>query len=104
VRDAAQRHQEVRPGHRPGDPPHREPVPEVPVNDDFSDQIGPREPGGRYYSHVTGETYQVLNVETNRTAWPAWQITIRVLSGSTRAGEVASHCTPWNPENDRVLS
>lgn len=79
--------------HRPG----REPALTMAAN--WSREIGPRKVGGRYYNGQWGEEYTVLEIETNRTTWPLWQITIRWKN----SGEVASHCTSWDPEKDKVL-
>lgn len=65
----------------------------------FKNAIGPRKVGGRYYNGYWGEEYTVLNIETNRTSWPLWQITVRWEDGSK-----TSHCTAWDPDRDRVVS
>lgn len=65
----------------------------------FKEVIGPREVGGRYYSHCSGREYTVINIETNRPSWPIWQITIR-----WEDGREASHCTAWDPDRDRIIS
>lgn len=72
--------------------------------DRFHEAIGPRTVGGRYYSHIVGETYEVINIETEKPppGW-VWQITVRWLTGP-RAGDTVRHCTGWDPKKDRVLS
>ncbi|MFC5744853.1 hypothetical protein [Actinomadura rugatobispora] len=69
----------------------------------FADEIGPRRVSGRYYSHVSGNEYEVLDIQTERSFWPPWQITVRLLTGD-RVGDVVSHCTAWDAKRDRVLS
>lgn len=65
----------------------------------FHREIGPRKIGGRYYSHVAGKEYDVLDIETDRPQWPPWKITIR-----WEDGRESWHCTAWDPKWDRVIS
>jgi hypothetical protein len=64
-------------------------------------EIGPRRVGGIYRSY-TGDVYEVLELERDRSActeWPfTWQITVRTL-GSSR---IRRHCTAWD-DRDQVL-
>lgn len=71
---------------------------------DFRKEIGPRKIGGRYYSHVSDEEYEVVGIETKQPppGW-VWQITVQWLTGP-RKGQTVSHCTRWDPKKDRVLS
>jgi hypothetical protein len=66
----------------------------------FARQIGPRKVGGRYYNGYSDEEYTVLELETNRTTWPLWQITVRWKD----TGRVTSHCTDWDPDKDKVMT
>lgn len=66
----------------------------------FDREIGPRKVGGRYYCAQWDQNYTVLEIETNRTTWPTWQVTIRWDDTS----EVVSHCTTWDANRDRVIS
>jgi hypothetical protein len=64
----------------------------------FAREIGPQRVGGRYYCGYWGKEYDVLDIDTDRTAWPAWQITIR-----WEDGRETSHCTAWDADRDRVI-
>ncbi|WP_329521118.1 hypothetical protein [Spirillospora sp. NBC_01491] len=66
---------------------------------DFSEEIGPRKVGGRYYNGYWGQEYEVLDIETDRSSWPVWQVTIRWADGRE-----AAHCTAWDTQRDRVVS
>jgi hypothetical protein len=64
----------------------------------FEKVIGPQKVGSRYYCGYWGQEYDVLNIETGRTDWPAWRIKIR-----WEDGRETWHSTAWDPDRDRVV-
>jgi hypothetical protein len=62
----------------------------------FAQQIGPRKPGVRYLDGYHGRVYKVVSIDILAHGW--WMV-VRRPDGST-----TGHCTPWNPERDKVIS
>lgn len=65
--------------------------------------IGPRVVGGRYDYGYWGETCTVLAIDRNPAGWELWTIT-EANEDELRRNTSRTHCTPWDPSKDRVVS
>jgi hypothetical protein len=72
--------------------------------EDFVGQcIGPRRVGTIWFSGRDHVNVNVLAVDRNPPGWELWTITEVDLEGSQQGWE-RTHCTPWDPDRDRVIS
>lgn len=59
--------------------------------------IGPQRVGGRYFCGYWREEFTVLSFQGSGNA--TGMMTVRWAKGNT-----TTHCTPWDPQRDRVVS
>lgn len=63
--------------------------------------LGPRKVGGRYLCGYWKEEYEVVAVDTKSgPAGCSWSVTVRTVGED----ETRTHCTPWDPRRDRIIS
>jgi putative hydrolase of HD superfamily len=82
----------------------RSPLTEEEARQVWAAEIGPRVEGGWYFNSYCREPYTVLGIHLadearKRIAWSDWAITVQFPSD----GRVATHCTGWRTNDDRVI-
>jgi hypothetical protein len=73
------------------------------TEDFVSECIGPRQVNTVWRSDRDRVDVKVLAVDRDPDGWELWTITEVDLDGSQQGWE-RTHCTPWDPDRDRVIS